>query len=380
MNGEYSNAGGRAWRMLDVGQRASKTDAMASVREPAGILPDFCNGARVLRVLMVCEAVALVLALGGSFSAALWYRLFLLSVYLQWIGICSAAVLCLIRRHAGHWPTGWLVGLCYLALVAVTCAVTEITFAAGRYAGFGLLLEDTGHWSFLLRSLGICAVVSALSLRYFWLRAGWQQNAEAQMRARLEALQARIEPHFLFNTLNSVAALIEVRPRDAEIALEDLSALLRSRLAADAPDMTTLAEEMRLIDAYARIETLRLGQRLTMDREISDAAARCLLPALCLQPLVENAIGHGVARLAQGGTVTMRAWVQRNHLHVTVRNPVAAHAASAPGNRQALANIERRLALRYDDTARLQFTHDDTWFTVEMILPQDMQSIVQMSS
>lgn len=347
---------------------------MTIARETVGILPDFCTGARVIRVLLVCEAVAVVLALGGSLTADLWQRFFLLSVYLQWIGICSACVLCLIRRHAGHWPTWWLVGLCYLALLAVTYAITEITFAAGRYSGFAVLLSDRSHIGFILRSLGICAVVSALALRYFWLRAAWQQHAEAEMRARLEALQARIEPHFLFNTLNSVAALVELRPRAAETALEDLAVLLRARLSGDAPALSTLAEEMRLIDAYVRIETLRLGERLTMAVDITDDTAQALLPALCLQPLVENAIGHGVARLADGGTVTIRGWLERGRLHITVRNPLAANTPAAPGNRQALSNIERRLGLRYGDAARLHFTHDDTWFTVEMILPQDTTS------
>lgn len=347
---------------------------MAPAREPVGILPDFCTGARVLRVLLVCEAVAVVLALGGSLNANLWQRLFLLSVYLQWIGICSACVLCLIRRHMGHWPTWRLVALCYLALLAVTFAITEVTFAAGRYSGFGVLLADHSHAGFILRSLGICAVVSALALRYFWLRAAWRQHAESEMRARLEALQARIEPHFLFNTLNSVAALVEPRPRDAETALEDLSVLLRARLAGDAPALTTLTDEMQLIDAYVRIETLRLGQRLRLTVDIADDAARALLPALCLQPLVENAIGHGVARLAHGGTVAIDGWLENGRLHVTVRNPVAANTPAAPGNRQALSNIERRLGLRYGGSARLYFTHDDTWFTVAMILPQDATS------
>ncbi|MDA3921863.1 MAG: histidine kinase [Salinisphaera sp.] len=361
-------------------RRAPKTGWMAAATEAADILPDFCTGARVLRVLLVCEAVAVVLTLGGSLTDDLWRRLFLLSVYLQWIGICSAAALCLLRRHAGDWRRHWLAVLCYLSLLAVTLVITEITFAAGRYTGFGLLLEDNSHGGFVLRSLGICAVVSALSLRYFWLRAAWQQHAELEMRARLEALQARIEPHFLFNTLNSVAALIEPRPRDAETALEDLAVLLRARLASDAPSLTTLTDEMLLVDAYVRIETLRLRERLIMDVDISPAAARGLLPVLCLQPLVENAIGHGVARLPGGGAVSVRGWMEASQLHILVRNPVATQTPAAPGNRQALSNIERRLALRYEDAARLRFTQDDTWFTVHMILPQSLPRSISASS
>jgi len=340
--------------------------------QPAGFLPDFCTGGRVLRVLVVCQAVATVLALGGSLGPDLPQRFLLLSVYLQWIGICSAAALCLIRQYAGHRSSRGVALLSYLVLLAVTFAITEVTFVAGRYSGFSLLLEHSSHIEFVSRNLGICAVVAALALRYFWLRADSQHRAEAEMRARLEALQARIEPHFLFNSLNSVAALIEVRPREAETALEDLAQLLRARLASDAPAQVSLADEMKLVQAYVRIERLRLQSRLQMTVDVADDAWSCKLPALCLQPLVENAIGHGIARLPDGGTVTVAAYTQGSRLHVHVSNPLAANMPSVPGNRQALVNIEHRLALRYGDDARMNVIQNDSRFMVAMQLPRDI--------
>lgn len=343
---------------------------MQSAREPVEFLPDFCTGARVLRVLVVCEAVAVVLALGGSLTAFIAERFLLLSIYLQWIGVCSAAALCLINRYASRLSARGVALLAYLTLLAVTFAITEITYVAGRYSGFALLLEDASHAGFLARSLGICAVVSALALRYFWLRSAWQSQAEAEIRARLEALQARIEPHFLFNSLNSVAALIAIRPDDAEAALEDLAVLLRARLAAQVPAHVTLDDEMTLVDAYVRIEQLRLGDRLRLDTTLADDARGCELPALSLQPLVENAIGHGVARLAQGGTVTLDARRQAGALQLRVSNPLAGDAASVPGNRQALDNIRHRLALRYGGAGHLKVTHENTRFTVDMRIPQ----------
>lgn len=340
--------------------------------EPVEFLPDFCTGARVLRVLVVCEAVAVVLALGDSLGRELGTRLLLLSVYMQWIGICSAAALCLIRRYAGQLSTRSIVLLAYLTLLAVAFAITEITFVAGRYTGFGLLMEDASHLGFIGRSLGICAVVAALALRYFWLRSAWQHRAEAEMRARLEALQARIEPHFLFNTLNSVAALTAVRPQQAEHALEDLAALLRARLSLDAPATTTLDAEMALVDAYVRIEQLRLGERLRTQFEIDDRARGVQVPALSIQPLIENAIGHGVARLAEGGTVTLSAATANGQLCIRVVNPLAARSPAVPGNRQALDNIRHRLALRYGERATLRILQDSACFTVEMHLPFDL--------
>jgi two-component system sensor histidine kinase AlgZ len=343
---------------------------MQSAREPIEFLPDFCTGARVLRVLVVCEAVAIVLALGGSLTDELPLRFLLLSIYLQWIGVCSAAALCLIKRYASPLSARGMALLAYLVLLLVTLSITEITYVAGRYSGFALLLEDASHDGFLARSVGICAVVAALALRYFWLRSAWQNHSQAEVRAKLEALQARIEPHFLFNSLNSVAALIAVRPADAETALEDLALLLRARLSEQGPADVTLAEEMTLVDAYVGIESLRLGERLCLDIDISNTARRCRLPALSLQPLVENAIGHGVARLPQGGTVAITANRRGNALVLEVSNPLAGDAAAVPGNRQALANIRNRLALRYGDAAVLRVDEQADCFTVAMIVPQ----------
>jgi len=261
--------------------------------------------------------------------------------------------------------------LAYLTLLAVAFAITEITFVAGRYTGFGLLMEDASHLGFIGRSLGICAVVAALALRYFWLRSAWQHRAEAEMRVRLEALQARIEPHFLFNTLNSVAALTAVRPQQAEHVLEDLAALLRARLSSDTPATTPLEEELALVEAYVRIEQLRLGDRLHFEFEIDNRARFFQVPALSIQPLIENAIGHGVARLAGGGTVTLSASVADGYLRIRVVNPLAARSPSVPGNRQALDNIRHRLALRYGERAALRISHDRERFIVEMHLPVD---------
>lgn len=334
------------------------------------ILPDFCAGARVVRVLVFCEAVAIILALGSSHLAGLWRLMFLLSVYLQWIGVCSAAALCLIRRYAAEMSTRQVMLVSYVSLLLITFLITEITLLAGPYTGFRVVLADLGPLAFLLRSLGICGVVGALGLRYFWLRASWQARAETEAHARLEALQARIEPHFLFNALNSAAALTAIRPAEAETALEDLAALLRARLAGDGPDTVSLAEEMTLVEAYVRIEKLRLGERLTLSLSLTDDARAARLPALTVQPLVENAIGHGVARLSAGGTVALDTWLETDTLYVRVCNPVAENTAAAPGHRQALANIRNRLELAYGDAARLDVAHDDRSFTVTLVVPQ----------
>ena len=343
---------------------------MATPTDTQTILPDFCTGARMLRILAVCEAVAVILALSSSESADVWRLLFLISVYLLWVGVFSAAALCLIRRWASGLSTRQVMILSYVTLLGITFLITEITLLAGPYTGFWVLLEDASPIAFVLRSLGICGVVAALALRYFWLRASWQARAETEARARLEALQARIEPHFLFNALNSAAALTATRPADAETALEDLAALLRARLSHEAPDRVALSDEISLIEAYVRIEKLRLGERLAFETDIEPGAGAARLPALTIQPLVENAIGHGVARRADGGTVRLAARRSSTALTVTVSNPVAGALEPAPGNRQAIGNIRNRLELAYGTRASLNFSHDARSFIVTLVVPQ----------
>ena len=130
-----------------------------------------------------------------------------------------------------------------------------------------------------------------------------------------------------------------------------------------------------MVDAYVRIEAWRMGERLTFDVRIDENARACQLPALSLQPLVENAVGHGVARLPSGGTVVLRARRERDTLVLQVANPLAGDAPPVPGNRQALVNIRHRLALRYGDAAELRVTAEKARFTVDMIVPQRAESV-----
>lgn len=341
------------------------------------LLPDFCSAPRLLRVLVLCEAVAVVLALTGSQGIEnLFLRLLLLSIYLQWIGVCSAAALCLVGRYsAGRLGPRATLVVSYIALLAVTLVITEITYTAGRYTWFAPLLGDIELAEFVLRSLGICAVVSALALRYFWLRASWKAGVEAEARVRFEALQARIRPHFLFNSLNSIASLIAVRPDDAERATEDLATLLRARLRSDAPEEVRMAEELALVEAYLRIEQHRLGGRLQLDWDISPEVEGVSIPTLCLQPLVENAISHGIAARPDGGTLLISARMNGGQLWVRIVNPVAdgggGDSRKRSGNRQALLNIEQRLALRYGHQARLLTMQKADCFYVDLLIPAE---------
>ncbi|MEX0915337.1 MAG: histidine kinase, partial [Wenzhouxiangellaceae bacterium] len=226
----------------------------------------------------------------------------------------------------------------------------------------------------LLRNLLISLIASLIFVRYLVLHRQWQVQVRAEAGARLEALQARIRPHFLFNTLNTIASLVRTRPDEAEQAVLDLADLLRTGLRTDAEH--TLAEELELVRGYLRIESQRLGERLRIDWQIDDSLPLDqTMPALLIQPLVENAVVHGIARLPDGGQLQIAAGsAGTGSWFVRVTNPWPGSdddemAGGADGNRMALGNIRQRLELAWGERARLQTGATDGQFTAEIRVP-----------
>jgi two-component system sensor histidine kinase AlgZ len=292
---------------------------------------------------------------------------------MQWIGICSAAALCLLRDYL-HGMNARAVGLtCYVALLAVTFSISEIAWYASIQVGLENMASGMTHHEFLLRNLGLCAIVAAVGLRYFWLRDHWLRKSSAEADARYKALQAHIRPHFLFNTLNTIATLIATRPEQAEQAeeaVEDLSALLRANLGDSAQPLVPLADELAVTEAYARIEGLRLGERLSIHWDIHDDSLDWPVPPLCLQPLLENAIGHGISHLQHGGEVNVTARRSGKRLLLQVENPAPPQVPGSGGFHVAQDNIRQRLELRYGSAASMKTRVHVGRYRVRMRLPQ----------
>jgi two-component system sensor histidine kinase AlgZ len=209
-------------------------------------------------------------------------------------------------------------------------------------------------------------------LRYFYVLAQWQARLAAVTRAQVDALQARIRPHFLFNSMNTVAALIRVDPDAAERTVEDLSELFRAALGQHNNDDGTLGDELALVERYLAIEQLRLGDRLRVQRDLAALPANFPLPRLLLQPLVENAVRHGIQPLVGGGEVILRGAVEAKMLRIDIINPLPATAAE-PGNGHGLDNVRQRVAYRYGLLARVeagaQGGGDGERFIVTLYLP-----------
>jgi two-component system sensor histidine kinase AlgZ len=327
-------------------------------------LPDFCHVATLLEVVVLGELLAAMLALlpGGGLEGV-WRQLGLYSIFIQWIALTGVALLCLLRLPLQSLSTGTAFLLSFLIMLAVTALVSELSYSLYLSQ---LAQRDIGHAEFVLRAVVISALISAIALRYFMVQQRWRRNVEAVQRARLEALQSRIQPHFLFNSLNTIASLIPERPQQAEGLIEDLSGLFRASLAGERP-LHRLADELELTRAYLNLEQQRLGERLRLDWQVGEAP-EMQVPPLILQPLVENAVRHGIEPLTEGGEVAVRMKSAEGGVTVEVENPLRG-TPSGGGHRMALANVEERLHAVFGGAARLWRYDEGDRFTVELFLP-----------
>ena len=215
----------------------------------------------------------------------------------------------------------------------------------------------------------IALVVTALALRYFYVTHEWRHNVELQAKARVHALQARIRPHFLFNSMNTIAALTRSNPARAEEAVQDLADLFRANLN-EKRNQIPLVDEIDVARTYQRIEQLRLGDRLRVEWKVDSLPRDALVPGLTLQPLLENAIYHGIEPRPDGGVVTVVGEFNKGMITIVVRNPLpAANLTMRDGNRLALANIKERLDLMYGERATVKAGRFDDEYIVTLRFP-----------
>jgi two-component system sensor histidine kinase AlgZ len=332
-------------------KRASATPSRAP-DERGFYLPDFCAPRAVLAIVLIAALLAFVLTLARQTADGFfWIDLARTSAYLLWTGLLCAGALCAARRWLGGLPMRQATVMALMIMVGTVAVVSELVYWFGRLwaerLGVASSLFPRGHWSFLVPNLIIAAIVGALALRYFYVADQWKRSVQLEARARVNALQARIRPHFLFNSMNTIAALTRSDPGRAEEAIEDLADLFRASLGESRPQIS-LREELEVARIYQRIEQLRLGDRLQVRWKVAELPPRAIVPSLLLQPLLENAIGHGVEPLEEGGTVEVSGAVEDDAIVLQVSNPVAtAGRVAKSGNRMALENIRQRLELLF---------------------------------
>jgi len=335
-------------------------------------LPDFCSVRMVFAVVVISELLAFVITLlSPGVLDDPWGNLGLISMLVQWIALASAALLCVARPLLSRMSNSAAALASYLLVILVTALVSELAFWLMIGSTLFPAVTSDDHPVFLLRNLTISTVVAAVILRYLYIQFQWRQRLQSEARARIQALQARIRPHFLFNSMNTIAALTRSDPAAAESAIEDLSDLFRASLGG-AQELTTLGEEIELARRYLGIEKLRLGERLAVDWQLDGLPMGARLPPLVLQPLLENAIYHGIEPLLQGGRILVSGRRSGGLLEITVSNPIADGAASgrSNGNRMAQENIHQRLAIAFGSRAGLVKHGEKDCYQVSIRFPQ----------
>jgi len=331
-------------------------------------LPNFCLSENNLLMILVLELIAIVLALvSAPGSGSLFIYIALMSLYIQWIGLSSAALLCLIRPFQLMQKTAMATLLSFLVVALMTAGVAVAAYLLNDFLNFDFFIYDT-LLSVIVKHETISLILYGLSLRYFYVRFTSQQMLKTESGARLQALQARIRPHFLFNSLNTIASLTHDEPDRAERAIESLADLFRTSLNAEAS--ISLNREIELTRDYIELEHMRLDDRLKVSWDLDADLDEIMLPALTLQPLVENAIYHGIEPLPDGGEVSIRIR-QNENLHIQLSNPLiqSAPQLQRKGNQMALGNITERLQLAFQGQAKIEHVAENDLYKVDIRIP-----------
>ena len=331
---------------------------MASINQNAytSALPNFRNLGILLRILLIVNVLAAGAAVvkAPTLSAA-WGELIEMSALVQPLLIASLLALAALNGFLQRLP--YYLGVAAVLTIALGLAVLLLMTMHGTYR------EGTGS---LARYAVLVLLAWAILLAYFDLRG--RTLSPALTEARLQALQARIRPHFLYNSMNAVLSLIRQEPRRAEAALEDLADLFRVVMG-DNRELSPIAREIELCRQYLELEQLRLGDRLKVAWRIDKMPPDALIPPLLLQPLLENAVYHGIEPRVEPGEISIDIYAARNQLHAVLRNPYEKEGSHHAGNKMALSNIRERLQLHFDAEATLETRIREDTYQVHIALP-----------
>jgi two-component system sensor histidine kinase AlgZ len=345
----------------------------------SGLLPNLCEVRNLFIVVLLTEVLAIIFAMAASSSSReFWDYLSVSSLLMLWIALLNAAALCLLRNWLHKYNKVYCLIITYCLLMSISILVAFLS----SFAVKSLLFDyDTSTLSslFYVRVITISAVIYFLLLRYFYIQHQWLSNQNAQNRAEIQALRARIRPHFLFNCMNTIASLIEVSPDKAERAVEDLSDLFRASLSEK--NMCLLGDEIELTKSYLAIESLRMGDRLQTEWKIDQNLLNIEIPALSIQPLAENAIYHGIEPVPEGGKILISALQIGNKLKLSISNPLMPESLISKrqsssfkkGNQMAQDNIRQRLKLVYGDDDGFEINDTKENYIVSLFIPLDVK-------
>ncbi len=344
-----------------------------SVKTEKIFLPDFCSLKMLLVVFFLAELLALLLTLAADTSGFGFLSEFAIRSLLSlWIALMSASVLCALKKtlyKCNHIVAG-LTAFVVIQVVAIVVIWLVIDVLPAR--GFLLpLIKEVDRLTFYWRVLGVSSLVSLAFLRYLYVLFQWKQQVEAKAEAKLDALQARMRPHFLFNSLNSIASLTRVEPELAEELVEDLAELIRASMHVDQALLIKLEEEIKLVKLYLAIEYHRLNQRLKVIWEMDNIPTNALIPPLSLQPIVENAVYYGVEPSTNGAEIVIKGEKTLTGIMLMVRNTRSDQPACTQrkGNQVAMENLSARIAGCFAGDGRVVINSSPEFYQVTIEIP-----------
>jgi two-component system sensor histidine kinase AlgZ len=317
--------------------------------------PAFCDWRLLIAVIVITEISVLLVGMGRGDLPG-WRWIGLATIYGQWMALFCASGLCVMNGWVSRLsPRGAWIGS-WLTVLLLAAIFSQAAWLIADYRG--LWPEKASASLFVWKNTFSVGLVTFAFFRYLLIRIRWRSELLAQAEAQVQALQARIRPHFLFNSLNTIASLVPEEPEAAEAAIEDLADIFRGSMRrADQP--ISLADELCLARQYLDMEKRRLGQRLDIDWRVDELPPGASVLPLMLQPLLENAVTHGIQSRPEGGTIVVYGRAEGDKVVVTIGNPVAVSGSSASGHGMAIDNVRERLRLAYGSRAGL-LTHEDS--------------------
>lgn len=330
-------------------------------------LPNLGGVKNVLTLVVVGELLAILLVLADTWNPDFMQQLSMKSLFVQWTVLGSAGAIVALRTVLRKSSVTVIASVSYIVIIIVTLVTSEAAFQL-LYA---VKAEGSGHAVFLVKNVAIAAIVAVIALRYLYLQHQVRRRLMAESRARVQALQSRIRPHFLFNSMNTIAALVKSQPDMAEQTIEDLADLFRMSLSG-ADKKHTLGQELEMAKRYLRIEQLRLGDRMELKWDIAEAPLGALIPPVILQPLLENAVYHGIEPRVRGGTIQFSARLRGGEVVLLASNSMPDENEkknARKGHQIAIKNIQERLELSYDPPGKLKMVEDGGYFSVEVRIP-----------
>lgn len=313
-------------------------------------LADFSDPVRIFTVIVVAEMMVLIYSLSFlAFDFAYLNQLALLSLLAQLIAISVVVLLTALHGFFNRFPVAFGLTLVLLFTLILSAAYTLFLSWLDQTLMFDLI-DNHLLTTFKITLATIITLVALL--RYFYVQDQWSYQIEVVAKAQMNALQARIKPHFLYNSLNSIASLIPVEPAAAEKAVLNLSGLFRKAFSNKEKNMTSVAKEIEWVNEYLAIEQLRLMDRLTYEIDVDEELLSEKIPLLSIQPLVENAVIHGIQHLSKGGQITVKVKQQDNGFLVFVSNPYKTEKIQS-GTHTGIDNIRQRLFLTYGEKVEM---------------------------